>query len=177
MLVLSVVISSSFAPTNGRLGASTSMLSTTNECDGLTSDTVVSTTAQDHSVTTNHTVDEAAGGCEDAQAVPKVHHSNKSSGSGHGCMPSGRHPRKNKSAATCTWTVPKCYASYRVLGMPHRYILPVLDIVRDYDMLEYTFFSIIRFCRPSAGTLTAYMTRSAQYFDRSLNGRCRHLTS
>ena len=32
-------------------------------------------------------------------AAPKVHHSNKSSGSGHGCTPSGRHPSKNKPVA------------------------------------------------------------------------------
>ena len=42
--------------------------------------TVVSTAAQDHSVTTNHTVEESAGGCADAQAAPKVHHSYKLSG-------------------------------------------------------------------------------------------------
>ena len=47
-------------------------------------------------MTTNHTVEEAVGGCADAQAAPKVHHSNKSSGSGHGCTPSERHPGKNK---------------------------------------------------------------------------------
>ena len=58
---------------------------TASECDGLTCGTFVSTTAQDHSVTTNHTVEDAAGGCADVQAAPKVHHSNKSSGSGHGC--------------------------------------------------------------------------------------------
>ena len=72
---------------------------TASECDGLTCGTVVSTTAQDHSVTTNHTVEKAAGGCADAQAAPKVHHSNKSSGSVHGCTPSGRHPSKNKPVA------------------------------------------------------------------------------
>ena len=72
---------------------------TASECDRLTCGTVVSTTAQDHSVTTHHTVEEAAGGCADAQAVSKVHHSNKSSGSGHGCTSSGRHPRKNKPVA------------------------------------------------------------------------------
>ena len=48
---------------------------TTSECDGLTCGTVVSTTAQDHSVMTNHTVEEAAGGRADAQAAPEVHHS------------------------------------------------------------------------------------------------------
>ena len=69
---------------------------TASECDGLNCGTVVRTTAQDHSVTTNHTVEEAAGGCADAQAVPKVHHSNKSSGLGHGCKPSGRHPSNRK---------------------------------------------------------------------------------
>ena len=61
--------------------------------------TVVSTTAQDHSVTTNHTVEEAAGGCADAQAAPKVHHSNKSSGSGYSSTPSGRHPVIKKTLA------------------------------------------------------------------------------
>ena len=50
-------------------------------------------------MTTNHTVEEAVGGCVDAQAAPKVHHSNKSSGSGHGCTPSGRYPSKNKLVA------------------------------------------------------------------------------
>ena len=54
------------------------------ECAGLTCGTVISTAAQDHSVTTNHTVEAAYGGCADAQAEPKVHCSNKSSGSGHG---------------------------------------------------------------------------------------------
>uniref|UniRef100_M4C3U6 Uncharacterized protein n=1 Tax=Hyaloperonospora arabidopsidis (strain Emoy2) TaxID=559515 RepID=M4C3U6_HYAAE len=62
---------------------------TASECDGLTFGTVVSTTAQYHSVTTNHTVEEAVGGCADAQSKPKVHHSKKSSGSGHGCTSSG----------------------------------------------------------------------------------------
>ena len=72
---------------------------TASECDGLTCGTVVSTTAQDHSVTTNHTVEEAAGGCADAQAAPKVHHSNKSSGSGYSSTPSGRHPVIKKTLA------------------------------------------------------------------------------
>ena len=49
---------------------------TPSECDGLTCGTVVSMTAQDHSVKTNHTVEEDAGVCADAQAAPKVHHSN-----------------------------------------------------------------------------------------------------
>ena len=71
---------------------------TASECDGLTCGTVVSTTAQDHSVTTNHTVKEAAGGCVDAQAAPKVHHSNKSSGSGYSSTPSGRHPGIKKNS-------------------------------------------------------------------------------
>ena len=73
---------------------------TASECDGLTCGKVVSTTAQDHSVTTNHTVEEAAGGCADAQAAPKLHHSNKSSGSGYGCTPSGRHPVIKKTLAS-----------------------------------------------------------------------------
>ena len=72
---------------------------TASECDGLNCGTVVRTTAQDHSVTTNHTVEEAAGGCADAQEAPKVHHSNRSSGSGHGCTPSGRYPSKKKPVA------------------------------------------------------------------------------
>ena len=71
----------------------------TSECDGLTCGSVVSTTAQDHSVKTNHTVEEDAGVCADAQAAPKVHHSNKLSGPGHGLPPSGRRPRKNKPVA------------------------------------------------------------------------------
>ena len=72
---------------------------TASECDGLTCGTVVSTTVQDHSVTTNHTVEGAAGGCADAQAAPKVHHLNKSSGPGHGCTPSGRYPSNKKPVA------------------------------------------------------------------------------
>ena len=72
---------------------------TVSECDGLTCGTVVSTTARDHSVTTNHIVEEAADGCADAQAALKFHHSNKSSGSVHGCTPSGRHLSKNKPVA------------------------------------------------------------------------------
>ena len=66
---------------------------TTSECDGLTCGTVVSTTAQDHSVITNHNVESAAGGCVNAQAAPKVHHSKRSSGLGHECTLSGRHSR------------------------------------------------------------------------------------
>ena len=50
-------------------------------------------------MTTNHTVEEAAGGCADAQAAPKVHHSNKSSGSGHECTPSERYPSNKKPVA------------------------------------------------------------------------------
>ena len=50
-------------------------------------------------VTTNHTVEEAAGGCADTQATPKVHHSNKSIASGHRCAPSGRNPSKNNPVA------------------------------------------------------------------------------
>ena len=72
---------------------------TASESDGLTCGTVDSTTAQYHTVTTNHTVEEAAGGCADAQAAPKVHYSNKSSGSGHGRTPSGRHPSNKKPVA------------------------------------------------------------------------------
>ena len=62
---------------------------TASECDGLTCGTVVSTTAQDHSVTTNHTVEETVGSFADAQAAPKVHHSNKLRGPGDGRTPSG----------------------------------------------------------------------------------------
>ena len=67
---------------------------TTSECDGLTCGTVVSTTAQDHSVIMNHIVESAAGGCANSQAAPKVHHSNKSSGLRDERMPSQRHSRK-----------------------------------------------------------------------------------
>ena len=66
---------------------------TTSERDGLTCGTVVSTTAQDHSVITNHNVESAAGGCVNTQAAPKVHHSKRSSGLGHECTLSGRHSR------------------------------------------------------------------------------------
>ena len=62
---------------------------TTSECDGLTCGTVISTTAQDHSVITNHNVESAAGGCVNAQAAPKVHHSKKSSELRHECTLSG----------------------------------------------------------------------------------------
>ena len=55
----------------------------TSECDGLTCDSVVSTTSHDLSVTDSHTVEQAAGGCAQAQAALKVHHSNTSSGPGH----------------------------------------------------------------------------------------------
>ena len=44
-------------------------------------------------------MEEAAGGCADAQAAPKVYLSNKSSGSGHECVPSRQHPRKDKPVA------------------------------------------------------------------------------
>ena len=71
----------------------------TSECDGLTCGSVVSTTAQDLSVTDSHTVEQAAGGCAQAQAAPKVHHSNKSSGPGHECSPRGQHSQKSKPVA------------------------------------------------------------------------------
>ena len=58
---------------------------TASECDGLARGTVVSKTAQ----TPNHTVEEDAGGCADAQAAPKVHHSNKSSRSDIGVRLAG----------------------------------------------------------------------------------------
>ena len=72
---------------------------TASECDGLTCGTVARTTAQDHSVDDHYTVEQAPGGCTEVQAAPKVHHSNKSSGPGHGCMPSGQHLRKKKPVA------------------------------------------------------------------------------
>ncbi|CAI5720134.1 unnamed protein product [Peronospora farinosa] len=72
---------------------------TTSECDGLTCDSVVSTTAQELSVTDSHAVEQAAGGCARAQAAPKVHHSNKSSGPGHECSPRGQHSPKSKPVA------------------------------------------------------------------------------
>ena len=72
---------------------------TASESDGLTCGTVVRTTAQDHSVDDHYTVEQAPGGCTEVQAAPKVHHSNKSSGPGHGCMPSGQHLRKKKPVA------------------------------------------------------------------------------
>ena len=72
---------------------------TASECDGLTCGSVVRTTAQDHSVADHYTVEQAPGGCTEVQAAPKVHHSNKSSGPGHGCMPSGQHLRKKKPVA------------------------------------------------------------------------------
>ena len=62
---------------------------TASDCDGLTCDTVVSTTTQDHSVKTNHTMEEAVGGCANAQGAPKVHQSNKSSGSDMGVCLAG----------------------------------------------------------------------------------------
>ena len=64
----------------------------------LTCGTVVSTTAQDHSVITNHTVESAAGGCANAQAAPKVHHSKKSSGLRHESTFGGRHSRSIPAA-------------------------------------------------------------------------------
>ncbi|CAI5703143.1 unnamed protein product [Peronospora effusa] len=72
---------------------------TTSECDGLTCGSVVSTTAQELSVTDSHAVEQAAGGCAQAQAAPKVHHSNKSSGPGHECSPRGQHSPKSKTVA------------------------------------------------------------------------------
>ena len=58
-------------PSDERLGAQACGC-TVSECDGLTFGTVVSVTAQDHSVTTDHIVEEAAGGCADSQTAPKV---------------------------------------------------------------------------------------------------------
>ena len=73
---------------------------TASKCDGLTCGTVVSTTAQDLSVADPYTVERAPGGCTEVQTELKVHHSNKSSGPGHGCMTCGQHPRKKKPVAT-----------------------------------------------------------------------------
>ena len=72
---------------------------TASKCYGLTCGTDISTTAQDHIVTTNQTVEESAGGCADAQAAKKVHHSDKSSVPRHGFTPSGRYPRENELVA------------------------------------------------------------------------------
>ena len=63
------------------------------EGDDLTCGTVVSTTAQNLSVADHYTVEQDSGVCTELKAAPKFHHSNKSSGPGHGCMPSGQHPR------------------------------------------------------------------------------------
>ena len=71
----------------------------TSECDGLTCGSVVRTAAQDHSVVNHYTVEQASGDCTEVQAAPKVHHSNKSGGPGHGCTPSGRHPNRRKPVA------------------------------------------------------------------------------
>ncbi|CAI5738229.1 unnamed protein product [Peronospora farinosa] len=57
---------------------------------------VASTTAQELSVTDSHTVEQDAGGCAQAQAAPKVHHSSKSSGSGHECSLRGQHSPMSK---------------------------------------------------------------------------------
>ena len=64
---------------------------TTSEFNELTCGTVVSRTAQKLNVTDSHTVEKDAGGCAEAQAAPKVHLSNKSSGPGHECFPRGQH--------------------------------------------------------------------------------------
>ena len=45
-------------------------------------------------------MEQALGGCTEVQAAPKVHHSKKSSRPGHGCIPSGQHPRKREPVAT-----------------------------------------------------------------------------
>ena len=58
-----------------------------------------STTSQYPSVITNHTVEETTGEWAEAQAATKVHHSNNSSGPGHGNNPSRLHPRKNEPVA------------------------------------------------------------------------------
>ena len=85
-------------PPDERLECSQACGCPTSECDGLTCGTVVSTTAQDHGGISNPTVELAAGGCAKAQAAPKVHHSNKSSGLRHECTPSGQHSRKKPVA-------------------------------------------------------------------------------
>uniref|UniRef100_A0AAV1VFX5 Reverse transcriptase domain-containing protein n=1 Tax=Peronospora matthiolae TaxID=2874970 RepID=A0AAV1VFX5_9STRA len=72
---------------------------TTSECDGLTCGTVVSTTAQNLSVPNGYTSEQSSGGCEETQAAPKVHHSNKSGGLGQRCIPSGEHLEEKQSIA------------------------------------------------------------------------------
>ena len=107
--------------------------STASECDSLTCGTVVSTTAQDHSVTTNYTVEEAFGGCADAQAAPKVYHSNKSSGSGHECTPRGRSVPIYDS--DCTFAIAQCLksevASSRYCRGPLVLDIPPLTVSKD----------------------------------------------
>ena len=50
-------------------------------------------------MTNSHTVEQVAVGCEETQAAPKVHHSNKSSGPGQRCIPSGEHLEVKESIA------------------------------------------------------------------------------
>ena len=63
---------------------------------GLTCGTVLSTTAQDHSVVDHSTADQAPVDCTEVQAAPKDHQSNKSGGPGHECMSRGQHPSRRK---------------------------------------------------------------------------------
>jgi hypothetical protein len=71
------------------------------ECDGLTSHSVVSTTAQDVVEGQAFDVEEAAGGCAETQAAPKTSRESESHESSSTCEPSGPHfvkiPRANKS--------------------------------------------------------------------------------
>ena len=63
------------------------------ECDGLTCDSVVSTTARGHSVSACHTMKPDSGDCIEIQVAPKVHHPRKSSVSGQGCSRARQPPR------------------------------------------------------------------------------------
>ena len=72
---------------------------TTKECDGLTCGSVVSTPAQDHNMTNHHIAEHVPGDCITTQEAPKAHHSNISSGLGHGCLLSGQHPDHDQPIA------------------------------------------------------------------------------
>ena len=69
---------------------------TTSEYDGVAYGSVVSTTAQDRNLTNHHSVEKVPGDCIETQEVPKVHHSNKSSRPGHGCILNEQHPESNQ---------------------------------------------------------------------------------
>ena len=60
---------------------------------------VVSTIAQDVSVTINHIVNHDVRGCAKAQAASKAHHSNSSSGPKHEYLSWGQHPPKKQPVA------------------------------------------------------------------------------